>query len=55
MYQMKRFIDMEQSPYICLCFCFYQLGLCSVSYIVNEYSIYHFCIMIKDISISFQE
>ena len=46
MYQIKRFIDMEQSP--CLFFCFYQLGLCSVSYTANEYSIYHFCIMIKD-------
>ena len=26
---------------------------CSVSYIANEYSIYHFCIAIKDLSISF--
>ena len=34
-------------------FCFYQLGLCSVSYTGNEYSIYHFCIMIKDFSFSF--
>ena len=25
----------------------------SVSYTANEYSIYHFCIMIKDFSISF--
>ena len=32
---------------------FYQLGLCSVSYTVNEYSIYHFCIIIKDFFISF--
>ena len=48
MYQMKRFIDMEQSPLICLCFCFYQLGLYSVSYTANEYSIYHFCIVIKN-------
>ena len=51
MYQMKRFIDMEQSPLSM--FCFYQLGLYSVSYTANEYSIYHFCIMIKDYSISF--
>ena len=28
-------------------FCFYQLGLCSVTYTVNEYSIYHFCVMIR--------
>ena len=34
--------------HLCLCFCFFQLGLCSVSYTANEYSIYHFCIMIKD-------
>ena len=34
-------------------FCFYQLGLCLVSYTANEYSIYHFCIMIKHFSISF--
>ena len=46
MYQIKRFIDMEQSPLSM--FCFHQLGLCSVSYTANEYSIYHFCIMIKD-------
>ena len=32
---------------------FYQLGLCSVSYTANEYSIYHFCIIIKDFFISF--
>ena len=37
----------------CLCFCFYQLSLYSASYTGNEYSIYHFCIMIKDSSISF--
>ena len=29
-------------------FCFYQVGLCSASYIANEYSIYHFSVMIKD-------
>ena len=50
MYQMKRFIDLEQSP---LYFCFYQVGLCSVSYAANKYSIYHFCIVTKDFSISF--
>ena len=49
---MKRFIiDMEQSPLSM--FLLYQLGLCSVSYTANEYSIYHFCIMIKYFSISF--
>ena len=46
MYQMKRFIDMEHSLCLPVCFCFYQLGLCSVSYIANEYSIY-FCVIIK--------
>ena len=52
MYQMKRFIDMEQSSLSK--FLLYQLSLCSVSYTANEYSIYHFCIMIlKDVSISF--
>ena len=49
----KRFIDMEHSLCLLVCFCFYQLGLCSVSYIANEYSIYHFCIIIKDFFISF--
>ena len=57
MYQMKRFIDMEHSPCLSVRFCFYQLGLCSVSYTANdganEYSIYHFCIIIKDFFISF--
>ena len=53
MYQMKRFIDMEHSLRLPVCFCFYQLGLCSVSYTANEYSIYHFCIIIKDFFISF--
>ena len=53
MYQMKRFIiDIEQSP-LSIFVCFYQLGLCSVTYTANEYSIYHFCVMIKDFSISF--
>ena len=46
MYQMKRFIDMEQSPLSMFLFF-------SVSYTANEYSIYHFCFMIKDFSISF--
>ena len=51
MYQMKRFIDVEQSHLSM--FCFYQLSLCSVSYTADDYSIYHFCIMMKDFSISF--
>ena len=46
MYQMKRFIDIEQSPLSMLLL--FQLGLCSVSYTANEYLIYHFCITIKD-------
>ena len=53
MYQMKRFIDMEHSLCLPVCFCFYQLGLCSVSYTANEYSIYHFSIIIEDFLISF--
>ena len=52
MYQMKRFIDMEHSLCLPVCFCFYQLGLCSVSYTANDYSIYHFCVIIKDFFIS---
>ena len=43
---------MEQSP-LSIFFCFYQFGLCSVTYTANEYSIYHFCVMIKDFSIFF--
>ena len=53
MYQLNRFIDMEHSLCLPVCFCFYQLGLCSVSYTANEYSIYHFRIVIKDLFISF--
>ena len=53
MYQMKRFIDMEHSLCLLVCFCFYQIGLCSVSYTANEYFIYHFCIIIEDFFISF--
>ena len=53
MYQMKRFIDMEHSLCLPVCFSFYQLGLCSVSYTANEYSAYHFCTIIKDFFISF--
>ena len=50
---MKRFIiDMEQSP-LSIFFCFYQLGLCLVTKTANECSIYHFCVMIKDFSMSF--
>ena len=52
MYQMKRFIDMEHSLCLPVCFCFYQLGLWSVSYTANEYSIHHFCIILKDFFIS---
>ena len=43
---------MEHSICVSICFCFYQLGLCSVSYTAHEYSIYHFCV-IKDFLISF--
>ena len=49
----KRFIDMKHSLCLPVCFRFYQLGLCSVSYTAYEYSIYHFCIIIKDLFISF--
>ena len=38
--------------FVCLCFCFNQLVLCSASYTANEYFIYHFY-TIKDFSISF--
>ena len=53
MYQMKRFIDMEHTFCLPVCFCFYQLGLCSVSYTGNEYSIDQFCFIVKDFFISF--
>ena len=53
MYQMKRFIDMEHSLCLPVCFCFCQLGLCSVSCTANEYSIYHFSIITEDFFISF--
>ena len=43
---MKRFSDVERSP-LSMFFSFYQIGLCSLSYIAYEYSIYHFCVMIK--------
>ena len=36
------------NSHLCLRFCFSQLGLCSVSYPANEYSIFHFCIMVKE-------
>ena len=49
----EKFIDMEHTLCLPVCFCFYQLDLCSVSYTANEYSIYHFCIIIKDFFISF--
>ena len=48
-----RFIDMEHSLCLPVCFCFYRLRLCSVSNAANEYSTYHFCIIIKDFFISF--
>ena len=50
MYQMKKIIDMEQSPlsmFLLLSTWFL------LSYTANEYSIYHFRIMIKDFSVSF--
>ena len=39
---------------LCLCFCFYQLGLCSVSYTAND-SIYHFWYYDKRLPFLFQE
>ena len=51
MYQMKRFIDIE--GHLCLCFCHYQTGLCSVSDIADEYSYYNFFTMMKDLATSF--
>ena len=52
MYQMKRFIDMEQSPLLM----FLLLSTWFLfSYTANEYSVCHFCIMIKDFSISFSK
>ena len=53
MYQMKRFTDMEQSPlsmFLLLSSWFVLRQL-----LADEYSIYHYCILIKDLSISFQE
>ena len=50
MYQMKRFIDMEQSPLSMFLLLSTWFVLC---YTANECSIYHFCIMIKNFSISF--
>ena len=41
------------NSHLCLYFCFYQFGLCSVSYTAND-SIYHFCIMIKDFHFFFK-
>ena len=48
---MKRFIDLKRS--LLSMFLLLSNWFVSVSYIANEYSIYHFCIMIKDLSISF--
>ena len=49
MYQMKRFIDIGTlmhfvCPYV---FAFIKLVVFSQSYTANEYSIHHFCIIIK--------
>ena len=44
---------MEHSLYLPACFCLYQRSLRSVSYTANEYTIYHFCIIVKDFFISF--
>ena len=54
MYQMKRFIDVhvERSPLSM--FLLLSNVLCSVRYIAGKDSIYHFCVMIKDLSILFQ-
>ena len=50
MYQMKTFIDMEQSPLsICLLLSSWFLFSCTA----NEYYIYHFRVTLKDLSISF--
>ena len=50
---MKRFIDMEHSLCLSVCFCFNQLGMCSASCTANEYFIYYCCIIIKDFFVSF--
>ena len=50
MYQMKRFIDMEQLP---LSMFLLLLAWFVLSYTANEQSIHHVCIMTKDFSISF--
>ena len=46
MYQMKRFIDIEGSPLS-------MFLLLSNWFVFSQLHIYHFCIMIKDLSISF--
>ena len=51
----ERFIDMEQSLCLLVCFCFYQLGLCSVSYTANECTIYRFSIIIESFLISLSQ
>ena len=48
--QMKRFIDMEQSPLSMFLLLLTWFVFC---YTANEYSIYHFCIIIKDFFVSF--
>ena len=53
MYHMKRFIDMERSPLPIFLLLSSWFVFSSVSYIVNECYISHFCVLIKDLSISF--
>ena len=55
MYQIKRFIDLfiSLSMLLLLSSLFDKTGIYSVTYIANEYSTYHFCIMVKDLTISF--
>ena len=58
MYHIKRFIEMKRSPLsmLFLLSCWLdKAGIYSVNYIAIEYSIDHFCIIMKNLSISFQE
>ena len=51
---MKRFIDMEHAVTFVYVFAFINLvSVQSVIHTANEYSIYHFRILLKDFSISF--
>ena len=54
MYQMKRFTDMEQLP-LSMFLLLSTWFVFSYSSAANEYSIYHFCSMIKDFSVSFSK